>query len=610
MRLIDCETLKLREFNEIDVPEYVILSHTWGSEEVSFQEMTSPGKGLHGAKEGFHKIALFASVAARHDFKYIWVDTCCIRKDSSSELSEAINSMYTWYKNARRCYVYLDDVDSDSTEELKKCRWLDRGWTLQELIAPEDVFFYNKHGEMLFAKEHRLGELSSLTGISQEVLLTCDPSLASIASRMRWAARRVTTRPEDMAYCLLGIFDVNMPMLYGEGRHKAFIRLQEEVMKRSDDQSLFLWRKKEQSYPTYLGLLAPSPREFVDSPDVVLTGDLFEDRPYSSTNKGISIRLDLIPYRPNTSEPDVYIALLNCRHPGPAGKPTGIFLKRLEGRQYVRIDAHQIFDAAHPQPNGFAMSSIDEGVAMAYQAQRQMKLDDAGGGKAVTEVPPSYHDDAIGTRDREYPGITKQATLPIVPTDLYVRQSIRLPASHLTPRVYGFVLTEQIYIEGVYLADMWPVESWSAYENCFRFSPSEQSKNVALCYRSRGSHEFGTLAVLLQWDRKTMQFSAHCLKDPSWTATTAMKDVIEGFGRFVSGSTAQAWFDVSGLRCKVKVDMGLGMRRDDVVIKVGVAIKWTDKWFGLAEDTLNSSTHIGIRSSSVSTQVLGNDHST
>lgn len=582
MRLLNCETLELEEFDENDVPEYVILSHTWGSEEVTFEDMTGPVKARPRAKEGFHKITLFATVAARHDFRYIWVDTCCIRKDSSSELSEAINSMYTWYKNARRCYVYLDDVDTDTGEELRRCRWLSRGWTLQELIAPEDVFFYSRHGELLFAKEHRVGELSALTGISQEVLLTCDPSLASIASRMRWAALRVTRRPEDMAYCLLGIFDVNMPMLYGEGGHKAFIRLQEEIMKRSDDQSLFLWRKIDQSYPSYLGLLAPSPGEFVDSPDVVFAGDLIEDhpytdRPYSSTNKGISIRLDLVPYRPDTDEPDVYIALLNCQRPGPSGKPRrriGIILKRLEGVQFVRIDAHRIFEAAQPQRNSFGLPSIEEKV---YQTQRQMKLDAAGEGTAATEIPATYHHDGIGRRERDDPDVT------IVPTDLYVRQSIRLPARHLTPRVYGFVLREQIYIQGVYLADMWPVESWSAYENCFRISPNEQTKNVALCYRSRGSHEFGTLAVLLQWDMKTMQFSAHCLKDPSWTATTSMKDVMESFGRVVSGGNAQAWFDVSGLRCKVQVDMGLGMRRDDVVIKVGVAIKWTDKWFGLAE---------------------------
>ncbi|KAK8050460.1 hypothetical protein PG994_012190 [Apiospora phragmitis] len=211
MRLLDCATLGLKEFNEGDIPEYAILSHTWRSQEVFFEDMISPNDA--------------------------------------------------------------------------------------ELITPEDVYFYSKHGEMLFAKEHRVGELSMLTGISQDVLLTCDPSLATVASSMSWAARRVTTRPEDMAYCLLGVLDVNMPMLYGEGGQEAFIRLQEEVMKRSDDQSLFAWR---------------NPTEFVDSPNITLTENPFEDRPYSSTNKGISIRLNLLPYRPDTDESGVYIALLDC----------------------------------------------------------------------------------------------------------------------------------------------------------------------------------------------------------------------------------------------------------------------------------------------------------
>ncbi|KAK7908454.1 hypothetical protein PG985_015757 [Apiospora marii] len=321
-----------------------------------------------------------------------------------------------------------------------------------------------------------------------------------------------------------------MPMLYGEGDHKAFIRLQEEVMKRSDDQSLFLWKKKEQSYTTYLGLLAPSPREFVDTPDVVFAEDLSEDRPYASTNKGISIRLTLVPYE---YEPDVYIASLNCKRPGLAGESRrliGILLKRLEGIQFVRVDAHRIYEATPPQ-----------------------------------------------------------STFSIVPTDLYVRQSIRLPISHLTPRVYGFALTEQINIQGVYLADTWPVESWNADENCFRILPKEQSKKVALRYRSRGSHEFsshmcGTFVVLLQWDKKSMQFSAHCLRDPSWTETTSMKDIVEGFG--VRGNIARTWFLASALRTQVKVDMGLGMWRDNVVIKVGVAIEWTDKLFGFEDSVL------------------------
>ncbi|KAK8055348.1 hypothetical protein PG993_000575 [Apiospora rasikravindrae] len=509
MRLIHCATLELREFNECDVPEYAILSHTWGNEEVSFEEMTRPTPATYN-KAGYRKIQNFVFEAAPYCFEYIWVDTCCIKKESSSELSEAINSMYTWYKNAARCYVYLEDVEHFTAEDFRKCRWSSRGWTLQELIAPADVRFYCKHWDFMFTKEECVFVLSETLGIRPEILLTCDPSLASAAERMSWAARRVTTRPEDMAYCLLGIFDVNMPMLYGEGGIKAFIRLQGEIMKISDDQSLFAWRKEEVEgeslYSSYTGLLAPSPMEFLDSHNIAFMENPLENCPYSSTNKGISIRLNLIPYRADRHEPEVYIALLDCRYHGPEGRPIGIYLKRLEGDQFARIDPHRLFSASDARSNG-------------------------------------------------------QPT----PMDVYVRQSIRLPRGHLTPRVYGFVLADQISVPGVYLADMWPVD-------CLRLLPSEQSKIAALCYRSRVDPTFGTIAVLLRWDKESLRFSSFCTKDPTWTEGTSIQERVETMAHLIRGNDAEVWFYTAGLQRKAKVDMELGMRGDKVVIKVTVKI--------------------------------------
>ncbi|KAI1121840.1 heterokaryon incompatibility protein-domain-containing protein [Nemania abortiva] len=268
MRLININTFGLEEFigtPEEPVPPYVILSHTWGDNEVTYSEMMSPTAAIQ-EKEGYVKIKQFAATVALWTasrsgaVEYVWVDTCCIDKSSSAELSEAINSMYRWYKHASYCYVYLSDVDGleiDSEEvpleaqdkhrnnairdALENCRWMTRGWTLQELLANPRVMFFTRDWELLLTKKDWIPHLSMLLGIGRDVLTTCDPNLASVAQRMSWASRRHTTRAEDMAYCLLGIFDVSMPLLYGEGGERAFVRLQEEIMKSSDDHSLFAW---------------------------------------------------------------------------------------------------------------------------------------------------------------------------------------------------------------------------------------------------------------------------------------------------------------------------------------------------------------------------------
>ncbi|KAH7304359.1 heterokaryon incompatibility protein-domain-containing protein [Rhexocercosporidium sp. MPI-PUGE-AT-0058] len=242
----ECE-IKEFEIGQEDNPKYAILSHTWGSpsEEVSFQELPHMRAATQGQKLGFYKIKRCGEVAAAADIDYIWVDTCCIDKTSSAELTQAINSMYFWYQQAEVCYVYLADV---SSRELAKSgnhpsfcnsKWFTRGWTLQELIAPKDVYFYSSEWELIGKKDDLLKVLHEVTGIYPGALNGTPMKRFSVAERMSWAAKRETTRSEDMAYCLMGIFDVNMPLLYGERMKKAFIRLQEEIMKSSDDQSIF-----------------------------------------------------------------------------------------------------------------------------------------------------------------------------------------------------------------------------------------------------------------------------------------------------------------------------------------------------------------------------------
>ncbi|KAI0683514.1 heterokaryon incompatibility protein-domain-containing protein [Earliella scabrosa] len=219
--------------------EYAILSHVWGEREATFQDVQAGDNPyytkLHGARQH----------AASEGLEWIWIDTCCIDKSNSTELSEAINSMFAWYAAATVCYVYLADVPTphrskDLTSSFRCSRWCTRGWTLQELIAPTEVRFLSAGWIYIGNKTMLAPLLEEVTGIPQHVLKHGDFSSVPVADRMSWASHRVTTRPEDEAYCLMGLFNVNIPIIYGEGR-RAFRRLQEEIMRTSPDHTLFTW---------------------------------------------------------------------------------------------------------------------------------------------------------------------------------------------------------------------------------------------------------------------------------------------------------------------------------------------------------------------------------
>jgi Heterokaryon incompatibility protein (HET) len=231
------------------IPQYAILSHRWGDEkeEVTFEDMAG---GLGRKKAGYKKIKFCSQQATRDGFQYIWVDTCCIDKRSSAELSESINSMFRWYQQSAICYAYLcdvpDDVNLDDDTEYSafvECSWFTRGWTLQELIAPRELKFYSTNWIHLGDKRSLRSLISDITGIDGITLALGTFDHASVAQRMSWASNRHTTRVEDIAYCLLGIFGINMPLLYGE-KEAAFIRLQEEIAKNYDDDSLFAWSRE------------------------------------------------------------------------------------------------------------------------------------------------------------------------------------------------------------------------------------------------------------------------------------------------------------------------------------------------------------------------------
>jgi len=233
----------LIERNGDNIPAYAILSHTWGvdSEEVTYNDLNK-STGIH--KSGYDKIRFCAQRSDDDGLRFFWIDTCCINKANFTELSEAINSMFKWYREATRCYVYLSDVpdpkDPTSTAEsaFPNSRWFKRGWTLQELIAPSSVEFFSRSGELLGSKKSRVQQIHQITRIDIGALQGNCLSEFSIDKRISWTTGRETKVEEDAAYCLLGIFDIHMPLIYGEGRQRAFDRLRRKVQ-RSLDPALF-----------------------------------------------------------------------------------------------------------------------------------------------------------------------------------------------------------------------------------------------------------------------------------------------------------------------------------------------------------------------------------
>lgn len=338
MRLIHAQTIELREFGENAVPPYAILSHTWDGGEVSFQDMLT---GLATEKPGYLKIEYSCKQTLKDELDFVWADTACIDKSSSAEFSEAINSMYTWYANGEVCYAYLSDLETRLhylpwQERLGESRWFPRGWTLQELIAPQVVILYAKDWVVLGSRADFCAELSRITKVDEDVLL--HPSKRalqqlSIATRMSWASNRTTTRVEGIAYCLLGIFNVSMPLLYGEGE-KAFIRLQGEIMKGSDDHSLFAWWHPAHddihdgglARWKHTDMLAQSPKMFANSGDIIT---FQEPHPKHDTMTNRGLLIDLCIHEDIMSYVVFVTANLNCYRCGDLNQFFALeFIKR------------------------------------------------------------------------------------------------------------------------------------------------------------------------------------------------------------------------------------------------------------------------------------------
>ena len=373
MRLLNVKSGALEEFSAATIPKYAILSHTWGDDEVTFLDLyqhqnagalpfklpfatsTSPE-----TKPSYNKIRHARRQAESDGLEFLWADTCCIDKSSSAELSEAINSMFRYYSQAAICYAYLQDAPDgfphkqveDAVDDLTdltgrrfvSCRWFSRGWTLQELIAPRKVHFYGGWNWRYLGTKETLSDWIVLaTGIDKETLLDASQlRRISIARRMSWAANRNSTRVEDIAYCLLGIFGVNMPLLYGEGEN-AFIRLQEEIMKFSDDQSLFAWRARPEGQKSAaFGIFARSPKQFEDSSTIVPLNSGRPTSPFIMTNRGLQIDLPLLPLESEYLEEagdKEYLGILDCQYEDDFSTCLAITLKQTQThRVFIRLE--------------------------------------------------------------------------------------------------------------------------------------------------------------------------------------------------------------------------------------------------------------------------------
>ncbi|KAK4206525.1 heterokaryon incompatibility protein-domain-containing protein [Rhypophila decipiens] len=322
------------------IPPYAILSHTWDSNsEISFKELENPDKATY-SKAGFLKIQKSVRLAVDRDgLDHCWVDTCCIDKSSSAELSEAINSMFRWYARAAICYVYLSDLEplqrKVQVADLEQCRWFTRGWTLQELVAPGHIVFFDKEWNEVGDKHGLSEQLSAITGVPAELLRReTDVSEYSVAKRLSWASKRQTTRDEDIAYCLLGLFDVNMVLLYGEGRKKAFRRLQRACIEQEGDPSIFCWRSDDETQD-YAPILADDPSQFRDcgAVSVMLEDTIYRNMTISP--RGITKTVSWIHLPMHQDDGYLCIFDIHCTD-DVTGERMGVCVRKIAGGTYCR----------------------------------------------------------------------------------------------------------------------------------------------------------------------------------------------------------------------------------------------------------------------------------
>ena len=338
MRLIDVsdlDHLTFQVFEEVNgyEPKYAILSHRWEEDEVSYQDVL---KRSNVNKSGWAKLKQFCSLIRSRGHRYGWIDTCCIDKTSSAELSEAINSMFMWYNCAKMCYAYLHDVpptpnsgDRDLSA-VAQSEWFNRGWTLQELLSPFDIIFLDQNWHQIGTRNNIFsGLISKVTRIPIRMLhryygtnnsVRTNATGSGVGEVMSWAAQRKTTRAEDRAYSLLGLFGIYLPAMYGE-RNNAFHRLQVQIMESCEDDSIFAWQAPTRFRPETL--LAPSLDHFEGCGSRPLELDSLWDkqpRERRMTNRGLRLEPLLRSCYKDEWGEECFLMPLNCTHPNDDSK--------------------------------------------------------------------------------------------------------------------------------------------------------------------------------------------------------------------------------------------------------------------------------------------------
>ncbi|KAF9473830.1 hypothetical protein BDN70DRAFT_997436 [Pholiota conissans] len=290
----------IHRYQLFDLTQYAILSHTWlrsSPGELSYDiwhkgtfDLTHPG---------YEKLVQFCRASlVNHGLSLGWMDTVCIDKSSSSELDESIRSMYKWYQNSFVCVTYLSETETFG--QMAKDPWFTRGWTLQELLAPETMKFYNRAWGQLTAKltdkydKSIQEQIKTATTITSQELLAVHMNQVSISRKMQWAAKRQVTRAEDIAYSLMGLFDISMSIAYGEGANLAFTRLIKEILntRKYGVLDVFNWGGE---YMTKTSSLLPSsPQAFLKRDEKLdVSPTLME--PLTLTHMGLRVPVLIVP---------------------------------------------------------------------------------------------------------------------------------------------------------------------------------------------------------------------------------------------------------------------------------------------------------------------------
>jgi len=527
---------KVLEFRDDEVTKYAILSHRWIAQEVEYDEIVELAKMDEEMRDeirqrdGYRKILDSCKQAKKDGYEWLWVDTCCIDKQSSAELSEAINSMYRWYENAQVCYAYLHDVHDSSFPVARNHgryanswpEWFSRGWTLQEMIAPRNVRFFNTEWRAIGDKRTLARTLQEITGVPKHILIDgLYGDRPCVAQIMSWAANRTTTRVEDRAYSLMGLLGVNMPMLYGEGK-KAFHRLQLEIIRTSNDQSIFAWSWDEEVRSGNILADDPSvfrccsamelmdPDEFIetfseDMPEAELP--LTEDDrlgTFPITNRGIQIWLFLRPIRGADS---VFLAWLPCRSK-PLGAPVTIDLRLRESNYYRytrRLDS---------RPEGtFQFRQVYLRYQDALHRNTAFEIDDS----SITERGFTYHS--------AYPAKFTGNTFTLTSTDpLCVKFYSNDEIGHCLAVGFGqFFGKDWIHVEFEY--DLWNSfyeSTENIYNDMLAYAPEhvrsmdKARSGARVCIMHTYLHQM-TLRTCVVWRSSRMnEVKLEVFRDPSF----------------------------------------------------------------------------------------------